>query len=63
MELVVLSSDDPKWGVKGVVYGTPELIPFWECREGVFSCFSLLGRTFHSHSLVYRILGGQLQES
>lgn len=59
---MVLSNDDPKWVVKGVVSGTPGLIAFWECSEGVFSRFCLMGTTFHFHSLVCRIFGGQLEE-
>lgn len=59
--LVVLSSDDPEGVAKGVVSGTPEQILFWKCGEGVFFSFCLLGRTFHSHFLVYRVVGGQLQ--
>lgn len=49
---MVLSSDDPKWVVKGVVSGTPGLIPFWECGEDVFCRFCLMSRTFHFHPLV-----------
>lgn len=60
---MVLSSDDPKWLlVKSVVSGTLELILFCACSEGVFYSFCVLGRIFHSHSLVYGIPGGQLQE-
>ena len=60
--LVVLCSAEPKGLVKGVASGTLEQGLFWECAEGIFFSFCLLGRTSYSHFLVYGILGGWLSE-
>lgn len=59
-----MSSDDPK-GVRkgGCFWDPPNLVVFWECGEGIFCDCCLLGRTFHSHPLVYRLIGGQLQKA
>lgn len=59
---MVLSSDDPRRVVKGVVSGTPEQKLFWKCGEAIFFSFCLLGRLFYYLSMVYGILGSQLQE-
>lgn len=47
-----------KWGVKGVVSGTPELMIFFG-NYGVCCSFCHLDRIFHSHSLIYSLLGSQ----